>query len=147
MIFVDTREQLPLWKESKHIKNKKLEVGDYTIPELLNKVHAERKSPQDLCNSITKDHTRFRNEFLRAKEKNIKLAVFVECTEKEFYSFSWKPARLQLKTSPITLKKIIITMSKKYEFDVYWCAGRKNMRETILKWLIYHKNKLEEQKK
>ena len=29
-LIVDTREQLPLWKESKTVKHMKLDVGDYT---------------------------------------------------------------------------------------------------------------------
>lgn len=135
-ILVDTREQKPLWKNTKpeiHVGFTKLDVGDYTDTLRHKKKHAERKSPQDLYQSIIQNHKRFRNEILRAKQQKIKLAVFIECTEAEFYLKIWDTQNT--KTPAKTLKKIITTINKKYKLPFYWCKGRNDMKQKILDWL------------
>jgi ERCC4-type nuclease len=129
MIIIDTREQLPLFNTEQTIKQK-LEVGDYTTEKLINKIHIERKSPQDLYQSIIQNHNRFRTEILRAKENNILLEIFVECTEKQFYGKQWdKTFRLKVKGN--ILAKIITTIQKKYDIKIEWNENRQEMERKI----------------
>jgi len=132
MIIIDTREQRPIkFAASMRLV---LSVGDYTSIDQLHKFHIERKSPNDLYGTMLKGHKRFKKELLRAQEKNIKLVMLIECTEETFYSMTW-PGAKYCKVSPVTVKRIIKTVSKKYKLKFVWCNGRKEMKTTILKLL------------
>lgn len=143
MLFVDTREQKPLWKvNEKTIVSKKLNEGDYTTIELLNKSHIERKSGNDLycCLVCKKQHIRFRNEILRAIEKKIKLTIFVECPKEYFIAKKFKFG-YKLKAGSGTLRKIIATMETKYNLTFVFCDNREDMRNKSLNWFIDERRK------
>jgi len=128
IVLVDTREQLPIsflgWK--KH----KLDVGDYTTELLLNKFHIERKSPQDLYQSIIQNHFRFVNMLCLAKSRRIKIAIYVECIRKNFVQLKF-PKGNERKMRPETLDKIVATMETRYEF--VWCKDRDDLKKKIMK--------------
>lgn len=132
-IIIDTREQLPLWgPDSKQLHEiSKLDEGDYTTAKLKEKFHIERKSPGDLYCSIIQGHERFRAELIRAKQKGIKLAILVECPLEHFIQKKFPMGRT-LRTKGIVLRKIMITMSKKYGVTFYFCHGREHMRNMAI---------------
>ena len=134
MIIVDTREQKPLW-DPKHleVKAQKLDEGDYTTEDLHNKAHIERKSGADLYGSIIQGHKRFTAELTRAIEKNITIAVFVECPEEMFYRKTFAGG-YRLKAPSRVLRKIIPTMKEKYNIEFVWCEDRNDMRVKSLLW-------------
>jgi len=131
IILIDTREQIPLWwiKDGGVVKQK-LDVGDYTTLELRGQYHAERKTPMDLYQTITRGHVRFRKEILRAKETGVKLEVFVECSQRRFVNKTFATGR-KLKVEPMVLAKIINTLKDKYSIDFIWCKNRDEMRDLI----------------
>lgn len=134
MIFVDTREQEPIWEFGENgVMKQKLDEGDYTTEELFNVAHIERKSGRDLYGSIIQGHERFRNELKRANEKGIKLAIFVEC-EKEKFIYKRFPGGFKLKSPPTTLRKIVTTISDRYGVEFVWCRDRNDFREKALQW-------------
>ena len=136
MIIIDTREQLPLWDPDKfHIIRQKLDEGDYTTENLLNKAHIERKSGIDLYGSIIQGHDRFRKEILRAIEKKIKFAIFVECPEQMFYNKRFKGG-YRLKCSSRRLRKIITTMRERYSLEFVWCEDRDDMMDKMCVWFV-----------
>ena len=134
MIIIDTREQKPLWDESDFkVKKLKLDEGDYTTEKLLNIAHIERKSGIDLYGSLIQNHKRFSAEIQRAIEKDLSFAIFVECTEEEFISKSFKGGdRLQVKSE--VLAKIIKTFQERYPIDFIWCKDRDDMRIRMGLW-------------
>ena len=134
MIIIDTREQKPLWDPSLFkVKKMKLDEGDYTTEELLNKAHVERKSGIDLYGSLIQGHKRFVAEIQRAIEKDISFAVFVECTEKEFVTKKFLGG-YRLKTKVAVLRKIITTFQERYPIKFIWCRDRDDMIVKILAW-------------
>ena len=136
MIITDTREQKPLWDPAFfNVKIQKLNEGDYTTEDLLGIAHVERKSGIDLYGSITQGHTRFRNELKRAIEKNVKLAVFVECTREDFFRKKFKGG-YRLQADGETLLKIISTISNKYNVEFVWCEDRDDLRDKICLWFV-----------
>lgn len=156
MIIMDTREQLPLWDPAVfNIIRKKLDEGDYTTEELYNKAHIERKSGIDLYGSILQGHARFKKEILRAIEKNLKFAIFVECPEQMFYNKRFKGG-FRLKGSSTQLRKIIATMTERYSLEFVWCEDRDDMMDKMCVWFavagskltgkVRVKNKMEERK-
>jgi ERCC4-type nuclease len=129
---MDSREQKPLW-DKKLVKIQKLDEGDYTTKELLNKAHAERKSGIDLYGSLIKNHKRFIAEIQRAIEKDLSFAVFVECTKKKFVFMRFEGAcRLQIK--PEVLEKVVETFTSRYPIEFIWCKGRDDLRKKMCLW-------------
>lgn len=142
MIIVDSREQLPIWNsDNPNVLKLKLSEGDYTTTQLLNRAHIERKSGNDLYGSIIQGHKRFRNELLRALEKNLKLSIFVECPKETFISKKFKGG-YRLKTHPVQLRKMITTISEKYNVSFVFCLNRDDMKEKMLDWFDYQNKKL-----
>jgi len=134
MIIIDTREQKPLWDPAIYnVIQKKLDEGDYTTEKLYGKAHIERKSGIDLYGSIIQGHVRFRNEIKRALEKNIKFAIFVECSESDFFGKKFKGG-YRLKVPSGILRKIISTMIEKYFLEIVWCDGRDDMMDKMCLW-------------
>lgn len=133
-IIIDTREQRPLWPATyPNVLFLPLREGDYTTSDLINVAHVERKSPEDLYGSLIQGHRRFRDEILRANNKNIKLAIFVECELEYFLGKKW-PGGYMRKAPGATLKKIITTFSDKYNINFVWCRDRDTFRENMLLW-------------
>ncbi len=137
MIIVDTREQKPLWNpKSFEVQVKKLDEGDYTTTELLDKAHAERKSGIDLYGSLIQGHKRFIAEIQRAIEKDLSFAVFVECTEKTFISKRFKGG-YRLGVKPKVLAKIIKTFMSRYPIEFIWCRNREDLRNKMCLWFAH----------
>lgn len=135
-IIIDTREQKPLKFTGHKTITRKLDEGDYNTPELEEYIVIERKSLPDLYQSITSDHARFKKEILRAKAKDKRFYIFLEGTLEEFYSLSWSDRTLKQK--PETLRKIIETMTKRYDITFFQNSDREKLSEKIL-LLIEHK--------
>ena len=138
-IIVDTRKQLPLTFTGHETLSRKLDEGDYNIEELEDKIVIERKSLQDFYQSITINHLRFKNEILRAKEKNKPFYIFIEGTLTQFYEaiildkeylYEWSP--IALKTKPETLRKIVNTMIERHKIIIIECTNRDEMSKKII---------------
>ena len=134
MMIIDTREQKPLWDPKKFkVKMLKLDEGDYTTEELLNKAHAERKSGIDLYGSFIQNHKRFAAEIQRAIGKDLTFAVFVECTEENFVKKRFSGGyRLQVSTK--VLRKIVNTFTSRYPIQFIWCEDREDLRNKMCLW-------------
>jgi len=134
MMIIDTREQKPLWDPMDFkVKRQKLDEGDYTTEDLLNKAHIERKSGIDLYGSLIQNHDRFIAEIQRAIEKDLSFAVFIECTEKIFISKRFKGGG-RLKIKPDILAKIVKTFTSRYPIEFVWCKNREDMRMKMCLW-------------
>ena len=144
MIIIDSREQKPLWDHKRFkVKVQKLDEGDYTTEELLNKAHAERKSGIDLYGSFIQNHKRFAAEIQRAIEKDLSFAVFVECSEEDFVRKKFNGGyRLQVSTK--ILRKIVKTFTSRYPIQFIWCEDRDDLRKKMCVWFV---KQLEEIKK
>lgn len=127
-IISDSREQRPLFESAERLM---MSVGDYTTKRLFGKFHIERKSPQDLYGTITKGHVRFRNELIRAEVYNIKLAMFVECSKRDFIEKNFPGANLR-QIPGETLEKIINTIEHRYKMEVVWCKNRDLTKSKVL---------------
>ena len=145
MMLVDTREQKPMWDPVNYdVKRIKLNEGDYTTDELLNIAHIERKSPIDLYGSIIQGHDRFRREIIRSIDKDIEMAVFVECTEEVFFRKKF-PGAYRLKTTGPVLKKIVNTIKIKYNIEFVWCIDRDDMMDKMCYWFADKKIKYDKE--
>jgi len=128
-LIVDSREQKPLWS---HVTKSTMLVGDYTTCLLQDCFVVERKSPQDLYGTLTKGHSRFRRQILRAQEHGITMVVYVESSRKGFIEKKFKGGE-DRKFPGVSLDRMITTIAAKYELEFVWCNDREHMRELIVK--------------
>ena len=168
IILEDTRNQLGkhdlkaeyFEKNGIEVRRTKLYVGDYTLPINQSVCVDTKKDIQELIGDICgKQHERFRNELLRAKESGIKLIILVEddggyCDyKKTIYNnpvtclddlFRWKNPRLFMwykgkqkypnATKGSVLAKACITMKNKYGCDFVFCR-KKDSGQAIINLL------------
>ncbi len=142
MIIIDTREQRPLWNPSNSkVKRLKLDEGDYTTTDLLNKAHIERKSGIDLYGSLIQNHKRFSAEIQRAIEKDLSFAVFVECTKKVFIAKRFKGG-YRLRVESKVLAKIVKTFTSRYPIEFIWCKNRDDLKNKMCLWFVNQMEKV-----
>lgn len=130
-IIVDTREQRPLFKFA---KRQKLDVGDYTTSKLLGKFHIERKSLQDLYQTITRGNMRFKKELFRAAWHQVTICIYVEGTREDFTDKNF-PRGEVTKVKTETLDRIIRTFEKEYHLCFFWHRDRKKCIDEVVKRL------------
>lgn len=59
-------------------ERKKVDEGDYVVPENPRLVIERKKNLQELCSNVTHQHERFQKELMRAKTKEIKMIILCE---------------------------------------------------------------------
>lgn len=131
IIYVDTREQLPILPGER----KTLNVGDYTTKKLFNKFHIERKSLQDLYGTLTKGNPRFKYELFRAAYHRIQIEVHVEGTREDFINKKF-PKGNERKFPSDGLDKLINTFNKKYFLPIHFHKNRASAKKAILARLV-----------
>ena len=181
IILEDTRQQ-----DSKHnkkrewfeangieVKRTKLYVGDYTFPKNQSVCVDTKKDIQELIGDICgKQHDRFREELIRAKEADIKLYILVENERiiinerKGIYSpfidsldnlhkfvnprlFIWRNGKQLYPTATrgITLKKACITMRNKYGVEFIFCKPNQAAEKVIELLAMGNNDLLDSEKK
>lgn len=144
LVIVDTREQRPLWQRS--CERRTMNCGDYTTEKLFGHFHIERKSLEDLYGTILGGHIRFRKEHLRAKANNIKFALYIEGSKKNFgakrFNGGWRR-----KCSGDTLVKIINTIESRWPLEVIWCGSRIKAKKMMMERFKYEEKLLSKSKK
>jgi ribosome-associated protein len=145
ILIEDTRNQIGKHKILNDEFNKlgvavvrnKLYVGDYSRMDNMTTCIDTKKDWLELAGNICgKQHERFRNECLRARDAQIRLIILVE---EEIPIEEWKPPRkrnggLISHTSNIVLSKAMKTMTEKYGVEFIHC-GKDKTAEIILKIL------------
>jgi hypothetical protein len=139
-LVVDTREQKPLWK-GKECKRLTMDCGDYTTEKLFGKFHIERKSLEDLYGTILKGHVRFRDEHVRALSADIKLALYIEGTKKDFGAKKFKGGHKRL-TKGSVLVKIIDSIEARWGLEIVWCGSRLKAKKMIYERLQKEERRL-----
>lgn len=129
IIIVDSREQLPYWTGAQCARVA-LIAGDYTTASLFNTFHIERKSPQDLYGTITKGNWRFKNELMRAHDRGIRMAVYVESTKADFINKIF-PHGDERKFPSEGLRKLIATFEARYFVEFVWCGNRDRAKRML----------------
>ena len=130
-----------------YIKDKGLKVGDYTIAvQLLNgevinfqdKVVIERKADlnelaSNFYDSKSKDEnglTRIEREFLRAKEKGIKIHLLIETEDAISKILSSKHFRYDKasKINPKAFMSMFLSLCNRYNINVWYCNKKDSAR-------------------
>ena len=151
IIVQDSREQegkhthILTYLEEQNIKvvRSKLFVGDYTLLNNQSVCIDTKKDVLELFMDLTKDHIRFRNECIRAKENGIQLIILVEeelpnHNLAEWVSPVWKAntpkhkkGEKKTQANPATMRKAMITMQEEYGVKFLFC-NRKDTPKIIV---------------
>lgn len=125
-IVCDTREQHPLlFRKSRVITGtiiKKLNVGDYSIEGYENKISIERKSAQDLFQSLGRGHKRFGKEIEKAKGLDY-FAVVVEEPFRTIYEKAFESAHFTGLRGDV-VAKICCTLEIRGDAKFFFCQDR-----------------------
>ena len=126
----------------KVVRNK-LFVGDYTRLDNQTICVDTKKDVLELFSNLTKDHTRFRNECIRAKENGIHLIILIEEELPNHNLAEWKSPIWKSTTSkhkkgqkvtqanPAVMRKIMLTMQEKYGVEFRFC-NKKDTAKIII---------------
>lgn len=128
------------------IINQKLEVGDYMFPD--GKISVDTKeSILEICkNVMSKDHSRFKAECIRAREMGIQLIVLVEEIPPYGRLDMWEVPRFKMADKyhnrgdpmtlvhPASLRQALITMQERYGVKFRFCTRRQSPAR-IIKYL------------
>lgn len=134
------------------VRPQQLNVGDYTISNKHDICIDIKQDVLEICGNICgKDHTRFRNECIRAMEDGINLIILIEEdytleTLKNWTSPAYKSGDKKgqqfIKVNGERLAKSMITMSEKYGCTFLFTSKKKS-GENILKLLLREEDKNE----
>ena len=160
LIRIDTREHK---KEFERItaqfdalgvayERKKVDEGDYMIPDNPRLVIERKKDLQEICGNVTHQHKRFQAELQRAKDKGIKIIILCEHgngienledvffwenprrTDHKWITENGRPKRVYIPeykraTSGKQLYRSLLTIQERYGVDILFCekfeTGRK----------------------
>ena len=140
ILLIDTREQNPLEfvaTDGVEITRQYLPVGDYSAQG--QSVVIERKSVSDLFGSFSKNYDAERDKILKAKELGLKyiLAIEASATEIRKGHTYWKDGVLRESAkSGISQIKQLMTIQRKYDVTVWFCASRQDMAFLIMEYLL-----------
>lgn len=140
VLFEDTRNQ-PGKHENIHrycdeqdirIIRQALCVGDYMISNVGDISIDTKQNVMELAGNVFQDHERFRAECVRAQECGIRLIVLTEEELPGGRLDRWRPpAGLDVKFSPVTLRKAMITMQQEYGVRFRFCRKEQTGRTLI----------------
>ncbi|MGI5825203.1 MAG: ERCC4 domain-containing protein [Bacillota bacterium] len=112
-------------------------TGDYRNIDKPRLIIDRKQNLSELCQNVVQQHDRFVRELERARTKGFRLILLVEHgggikTLEDVKS--WKNPRLKyskMATTGERLYKILSTMSKKYEFNIEFCAKAETGKRII----------------
>jgi len=141
IIIIDTREQNPLSFKSMGVEEvvETLPVGDYTAKGQESEVVIERKELGDLWTSYSTGYDRERAKILKAKESGIQFVLAVEgtCWQLRSGFQFWNGKELIThKKDGLSMIRQLMTVSRKYGIQVWFCDGRRDMAFRIKEYLL-----------
>lgn len=135
IITIDTREQRPFCFEFENVSFKTrsatLDTGDYSALFFEHLIAIERKSLQDLIQSMTKDRSRFVREMQRLKAYPVK-AIIVEASWNQI-----KMKQYRSRTHPNSVIGSLTSWIANYGIPVIMAENSRMAAELCAK-IIYH---------
>ena len=124
VIVRDTREQRGWTFDGLRVEVATLQTGDYSVRGLEQVVAIERKSHQDLYNTLAtvRSRARFARELERAKELRF-FALVVEVTLTDFRQPPPKPATKRLPYDRNATWRHLERLCVRYNRAPWWCSG------------------------
>lgn len=130
-IISDTREQLPLLFANLPTERAKLATGDYSIKGLESEFCIERKTTEDLVQSVTFERERFERELVRMRGYSFRRLVIIGTLAKiETHAY-------QSRANPKAVIASVTAFEVRYALPVTWCASPADAASQIERWAFY----------
>ena len=148
ILITDTREQDELIFVQTHgvsVVRRTLEVGDYGAihvvegRELQDSTVIERKSVADLFSSYTNDYDREKAKIKRAMELRLKFVLAIEASASEIrwgHTYWDGTEQKEAKKSGISMIRQLMSVSRQYGVDVWFCESRYDMAFRIQEYFL-----------
>jgi len=120
-IVVDTREQQEYAFRSPTVR-RKLDVGDYSVDTLEDRVTVERKTAEDFVHTVIRDRDRFRKELLKLAEYD-RACVVVEAGLDDLLSGAYRSG-----AHPSSVVGAALSIIVDHGIPVYFCSDRQCAR-------------------
>tara|TARA_Y100000004_G_scaffold188413_1_gene242484 strand:- start:2360 stop:3313 length:954 start_codon:yes stop_codon:yes gene_type:complete len=137
IVYVDTREQMPLKFKECEIRVKTLPFGDYCFfdNEHTHNCYVERKSIKDFIGTLSGGFERFEREIIRCQEADGYLVVLVERNLNECMAFKKLPyVSKKVRATPEYIFSNVRTLIQKYpHLQFLFVNGRKESVRVIEK--------------
>ena len=133
-LVIDSREQTPLKFTNLQTVAGTLYAGDYGIQGSLfrHRFAVERKSADDLVQSLTRDRERFERELLRLRSYDFR-RVLIECNEETIIN-----QRYRSKASPKAVMHSIYAFEIRYDVQFIFAGTRERAARLIERWATYY---------
>ena len=122
-VLIDSREQRPYtfftWPEVS-VEVVALPVGDYSLAGLSDRVALERKSLDDLAQTLTAGRERFAAECQRGRGLDL-FGLVIEGTVDDVLR-----GRYQSRANPKSIAQTLIAWSIRFDFTVWFAGNRQN---------------------
>ena len=146
VIVCDSREQAPLQfptVKGVEVRPEAIDPGDYAAIHaegVWDTTRIERKGISDLFHSFTGEPYDYeRAKILRAKDQRLQYVLAIEATFSEVLRGHayWKDGEYhEVKRTGLSLVRMLMTIQRKYQISVWWCAGRKEMALRVLEFFL-----------
>lgn len=136
-IVVDTREGKPYRFPDEDVVREVLDVGDYTYDGYTDTFAVERKTLDDLAQSLGVDRDRFEREVERAQSLD-EFAVVIEAPKEHVYHYrdSSGSPHYYSDMHPNAIAGTIEKWPLKYDtLNFYWCVNREKAKQKTLQLL------------
>lgn len=139
-ILVDVLEKHPLEfveTDGVEVIKRPLPVGDYQAEG--QDCVVERKSVADLFTSFSSNYEAERAKIIRAHERGLKYILATEASASEIRKGHtyWKDGeQREAAKSGISQIKQLMTISRKYGVELWFCEGRKDMAFRIMEYFL-----------
>lgn len=136
-VIIDNREQTPFWfnrefYQSRGVTSEQgtLQIGDYSLAGLTDRVAIERKSLPDLVQCLGRERQRFERELIRARG----LDVFAVVIEDTFESLGHGEYKSKLK--PHSACQSVMSFTVKYGIPFLFAGSR--LAAEYCTWSLLH---------
>ncbi len=138
-IIIDTREQTPLIFTRYESERGTLQSGDYSISGLTHKFAVERKSIDDLVQSVTRERERFERELHRLRGYDFKRLLIIG-TEDEIINRHYHS-----KVNPKSILHSVNAFEVRYDIPIIWAKNATNGARYIEKWAYWYAREIQKQ--
>ena len=128
-VAIDTREKKPLNFFSQPIERVALSTGDYSIIGFEDRIAVERKSLNDLINTLIHNRERFKKELERFRSFQFKCIV-VESDLKALFA-----EKYHSKVHPMSIVGLFLSLMVDYDIPVLFCSTRPIAAKIVLSFL------------
>ncbi len=138
-IIIDTREQTPLIFTRYESERGTLQSGDYSISGLTHKFAVERKSIDDLVQSVTRERERFERELHRLRGYDFKRLLIIG-TEDEIINRHYHS-----KVNPKSILHSVNAFEVRYDIPIIWAKNATIGARYIEKWAYWYAREIQKQ--